>query len=70
MPAVFDFRGRVAIVTGGAQGIGRAIAERLLRGGDTIWLWNRDIAFARAAAAEMGSIGEASPVPVDVRSHH
>jgi NAD(P)-dependent dehydrogenase (short-subunit alcohol dehydrogenase family) len=31
MPTVFDFRGRVAIVTDGAQGIGRAIAECLSR---------------------------------------
>jgi 2-dehydro-3-deoxy-L-rhamnonate dehydrogenase (NAD+) len=63
MPTVFDFRGRV---TGGAQGIGRAIAERLLHGGATVWLWDRDIALARAAAAEMGSIGETLAVPVDV----
>jgi 3-oxoacyl-ACP reductase-like protein len=62
MPTVFDFRGRVAVGTGGAQGIGRAIAKRLLHGGATAWLWDRDIALARAAAAEMGSIGEALAV--------
>ncbi|HLK84828.1 MAG TPA: SDR family NAD(P)-dependent oxidoreductase [Xanthobacteraceae bacterium] len=66
MPTVYDFRGRVAVVTGGAQGIGRAIAERLLRDGATVWLWDRDIALARSTAAELGSTGEAFAVPVDV----
>jgi NAD(P)-dependent dehydrogenase (short-subunit alcohol dehydrogenase family) len=66
MPTVYDFRDRVAVVTGGAQGIGRAIAEHLLQDGATIWLWDRDIALARAAAAELGSNGEAFAVPVDV----
>jgi 2-dehydro-3-deoxy-L-rhamnonate dehydrogenase (NAD+) len=66
MPTIYDFRNRIAVVTGGAQGIGRAIAERLLRGGAAVWLWDRDIALARAAAAELGAIGEALSVAVDV----
>jgi 2-dehydro-3-deoxy-L-rhamnonate dehydrogenase (NAD+) len=66
MPTVYDFHDRVAVVTGGAQGIGRAIAERLLLGGATVWLWDRDIALATAAAAEIGSIGQALATPVDV----
>src|SRR5260370_22769833 len=66
MHTIYAFRNRVAVVTGGAQGIGRAIAERLLHGGAAVWLWDRDIALARAAAAELGSIGEALAVAVDV----
>jgi 2-dehydro-3-deoxy-L-rhamnonate dehydrogenase (NAD+) len=66
MATVYDFRDRVAVVTGGGQGIGRAIAGRLLQDGATVWLWDRDIALARAAAAELGSTGEAFAVPVDV----
>ena len=57
MPTTYDFHDRTAVVTGGAQGIGRAIAERFARGGATVWLWDRDIALAKATAAELGSIG-------------
>jgi 2-dehydro-3-deoxy-L-rhamnonate dehydrogenase (NAD+) len=37
-----DFKGRVAIVTGGAMGIGLAIAQRLLASGGRVSLWDRD----------------------------
>ena len=37
-----DLDGRRAVVTGGAQGIGRAIAERLLASGAAVTLWDRD----------------------------
>ena len=45
---------RTAVVTGGAQGIGRAVAERLLASGVRVSIWDRDGDLARAAAAEMG----------------
>ncbi|MDQ5849580.1 MAG: SDR family NAD(P)-dependent oxidoreductase, partial [Pseudomonadota bacterium] len=35
-----DFAGRTAIVTGGAQGIGAAIAERLRNSGATVIVWD------------------------------
>ncbi len=38
-----DLGGRNAIVTGGAQGIGRAIVERFLDSGAAIAIWDRDI---------------------------
>jgi 2-dehydro-3-deoxy-L-rhamnonate dehydrogenase (NAD+) len=66
MPASYDFHDRVAVITGGAQGIGRAIAERLAGDGATVWLWDRDIALAKTTAAELGSIGKALAAPVDV----
>jgi len=66
VPTNFDFRDRVAVVTGGAQGIGRAIAERLLRGGASVWLWDRDAPLAAATAKELTAIGAAYAAAVDV----
>ena len=37
-----DFKGRTAIVTGGAAGIGFAIVKRLLDSGATVRIWDRD----------------------------
>ncbi len=50
-----DLEGRVAVVTGGAQGIGYAVAERFLASGATVWLWDRDAALVEAAAATLGA---------------
>ena len=38
-----DLGGRNAVVTGGAQGIGRAIVERFLDSGAAVAIWDRDI---------------------------
>ena len=44
-----DFRGRTAVITGGASGIGLAVAQRLAASGATVALWDRDEdALARA----------------------
>lgn len=60
----FDLAGRTAVVTGGAQGIGRAIAERLAASGAQVTLWDRDRALAEMAAEEIG--GRAAFVQVDM----
>lgn len=49
-----DLNQRHAIVTGGARGIGRAIAERLLASGARVSLWDRDATALAATASEIG----------------
>ncbi|SDD01156.1 3-oxoacyl-[acyl-carrier protein] reductase [Cupriavidus sp. YR651] len=54
-----DMKGRVAIITGGAQGIGYAVAERMLRSGAEVALWDINevqLATARSALAEFGKV--------------
>ena len=56
--------GKVAIVTGGARGIGQALARALAREGVVVAIGDLDAAAAEAAAAELGdgSIGLALDV--------
>ena len=59
-----DLEGRKAVVTGGAQGIGRAITERFAASGAQVTIWDRDRALAEAASDEIG--GSVSFVQVDM----
>ena len=56
---VGELAGRVAIVTGGSRGIGRAIAEALAEGGARIAVVARNEERARAAASELPGSGHA-----------
>ena len=62
----YDLEGRRAIITGGAQGIGRAIGERLLASGAKVMLWDRDEDLLRRTLTELqageGALGKAIDV--------
>jgi 3-oxoacyl-[acyl-carrier protein] reductase len=62
-----DMAGRYAVITGGATGLGYAIAQRMLASGASVTLWDRDGAAAAKACAELGA--QARWVAVDVGDH-
>jgi 3-oxoacyl-[acyl-carrier protein] reductase len=61
-----DLGGRIAVVTGGAQGIGRAIVERFLDSGAAVAIWDRDREAAEEVAVAAALRGRVMPFPVDV----
>jgi len=61
-----DLQNRRAVVTGGAQGIGLAIAERFLASGASVCLWDRDEPLVRKTASTLASKGNVEAVVMDV----
>ena len=59
-----DLNGHVAIVTGGAQGIGRAVVERFVASGATVEIWDLDGDLAAQAATDIGGSVHARGVDV------
>lgn len=62
-----DLEGRIAVVTGGAQGFGRAVTERFIASGAKVDIWDMDMALASKTAEELGSMVRA--VEVDVSDY-
>jgi 3-oxoacyl-[acyl-carrier protein] reductase len=61
-----DLEGRRAVVTGGGQGIGLAVAERLLASGAAVSLWDLDEALLETTLAGLSGRGQVHGVAVDV----
>ncbi|GGE58292.1 SDR family NAD(P)-dependent oxidoreductase [Actibacterium pelagium] len=55
-----------AVVTGGAQGIGYAVAARFLASGARVALWDLDEALAARSAEKLGPLGQVIPVACNV----
>ena len=61
-----DLKDRVAIVTGGARGIGYAIAKRALQSGATVALWDIDSERLESARQQLSPLGTVSIDRVDI----
>jgi 3-oxoacyl-[acyl-carrier protein] reductase len=61
-----DLSGRVAVVTGGARGIGLATGERVLRSGGRAALWDLDTDRLQSAIAQLAPLGDVVPVTVEL----
>lgn len=68
MPAPKSHAGRIALVTGAASGIGKAIATRLAADGACVVIADLDLSKAQAAAAELGGTDVAIGVAANVTS--
>ena len=73
-PSDGPFKGKVAVVTGGASGIGEAVVRELAAGGAQVVIADFNVAAAEALAAEVGSakafkvdVGDAAQVEAMVK---
>lgn len=63
-----DLKHRVAVVTGGAQGIGYAVSQRLLQSGASVVIWDMDAAKLQEAQAALSQFGQVSGHVVELTS--
>ncbi len=61
-----DLKGKNGIVTGGARGIGFAIATRLLQSGARVCLWDRDAEALKQAQEKLSALGSVFTQTVDL----
>ena len=65
-----DLKQRVAIITGGARGIGYAAAERMLQSGAIVVLWDVDADAAVQAVASLSAFGTVSADHVELTDEY
>ena len=65
-PYLGRFSGRTAVITGGASGLGKAVAARIVAEGGQVSLWDVDADSLKEAAAEVGA---RHTVALDVSDH-
>jgi NAD(P)-dependent dehydrogenase (short-subunit alcohol dehydrogenase family) len=63
---LFGLHGKVAVVTGGGQGIGRMLATGLLEAGASVVLASRKLDVCEATAAELGALGPVHALQADL----
>ncbi|MBN3857477.1 MULTISPECIES: SDR family NAD(P)-dependent oxidoreductase [unclassified Paraburkholderia] len=61
-----DLKNRVMVVTGGARGLGYAVAQRALRSGAAVSLWDIDAERLERARGELSELGSVSAVKVEL----
>lgn len=66
-----DLTNRVAVVTGGARGIGYAVADRMLRSGAAVCLWDVDSDAVKNAESRLACLGRVTSIALDLsREEH
>jgi 2-dehydro-3-deoxy-L-rhamnonate dehydrogenase (NAD+) len=63
---VYDLNGRTAVVTGGAQGIGLAVANRILASGGRVALWDRDRALLEKTVSALAVPDRVEGFAIDI----
>ncbi|MFI5347049.1 MAG: SDR family oxidoreductase [Elusimicrobiota bacterium] len=61
-----DVKDRVVLITGGAGGIGKALAARFLTAGARVVLWDADAALLEAAARQLSPLGDVRTYALDL----
>ena len=63
------FKGKVCLVTGGARGIGRAIAERFLKEGAKVYIVDINEEVGKETEKELSQIGEVKFIKADISNY-
>ena len=65
----YDLTGRRAVITGGAEGFGRAMAERFLASGAQVSLWDRNEPLLAVTAGDLSARGTVHHAVVDIAKY-